>query len=84
MSQQTKIQKEKWHWNNTTRNSDAGYAAAVKMNNVIYISGLVTNSISPQAIFTLAILLIPLSLIIFKVYYADSSIFKDHYTHYRR
>lgn len=49
-SQKNEIQKEKWHWNNTTQNSDAGYAQAVKVDNVIYISGVVTNSITPEGI----------------------------------
>lgn len=49
-SQKKEIQKEKWHWNNTTQNSDAGYAQAVKVDNVIYISGVVTDSITPEGI----------------------------------
>jgi len=49
-SQKNEIWKEKWHWNNTTQNSDAGYAQAVKVDNVIYISGVVTNSITPEGI----------------------------------
>lgn len=49
-SQKSKINKEKWHWNNTTQNSDAGYAQAVKVDNVIYVSGVVTNSITPEGI----------------------------------
>lgn len=49
-SQNNNIQKEKWHWNSTSQNSDAGYAQAVKVDNVIYISGVVTNDITPEGI----------------------------------
>ncbi|WP_228457433.1 hypothetical protein [Chryseobacterium indologenes] len=42
-SQEAKVQKEKWHWNNKTQDSTAGYAQAVKVDNVIYISGVVTS-----------------------------------------
>ncbi|WP_313101707.1 RidA family protein [Epilithonimonas sp.] len=49
-SQEAKIQKEKWHWNNKTQDSNAGYAQAVKVDNVIYISGVVTNNITPEGI----------------------------------
>jgi 2-iminobutanoate/2-iminopropanoate deaminase len=49
-SQKTTIQKEKWHWNNKTQDSTAGYAQAVKVDNVIYISGVVTNNITPEGI----------------------------------
>lgn len=49
-SQENKIQKEKWHWNNKTQDSIAGYAQAVKVDNVIYISGVVTNNITPEGI----------------------------------
>lgn len=49
-SQEAKLQKEKWHWNNKTQDSNAGYAQAVKVDNVIYISGVVTNNITPEGI----------------------------------
>jgi len=49
-SQETKLEKEKWHWNSKTQDSNAGYAQAVKVDNVIYISGVVTNSITPEGI----------------------------------
>ena len=50
LSQDNKIQKEKWHWNNKTQDSTAGYAQAVKVDNVIYISGMVTSNITPEGI----------------------------------
>ncbi|MPS64801.1 MAG: RidA family protein [Chryseobacterium sp.] len=49
-SQKTKIQKEKWHWNHKAQDSTAGYAQAIKVDNVIYISGVVTNNITPEGI----------------------------------
>ncbi|PJJ66416.1 RidA family protein [Chryseobacterium geocarposphaerae] len=49
-SQKTKIQKEKWHWNHKTQDSTAGYTQAIKVDNVIYISGVVTNNITPEGI----------------------------------
>jgi len=49
-SQENKIHKEKWHWNSKTQDSNAGYAQAVKVDNVIYISGVVTNNITPEGI----------------------------------
>ncbi|MDR6487216.1 enamine deaminase RidA (YjgF/YER057c/UK114 family) [Chryseobacterium vietnamense] len=49
-SQEAKLQKEKWHWNNKTQDSNAGYAQAVQVDNVIYISGVVTNNITPEGI----------------------------------
>ncbi|MEA1847626.1 RidA family protein [Chryseobacterium sp. MHB01] len=49
-SQKAKVQKEKWHWNNKTQDSIAGYAQAVKVDNVIYISGVVTSNVTSEGI----------------------------------
>ncbi|MGG7468748.1 RidA family protein [Chryseobacterium arthrosphaerae] len=50
LSQEGKLHKNKWHWNNKTQDSNAGYAQAVKVDNVIYISGVVTSNITPEGI----------------------------------
>lgn len=45
-----RLRKKKWHWNSKTQNIDAGYAQVVKVDNVIYISGVLTNNITPEGI----------------------------------
>lgn len=47
-AQQT-IQKQKWHWQND-QDTSAGYAQAVKVDNVLYISGTVAREITPEGI----------------------------------
>ena len=51
-SQENNIKKEKWHWNNNAAKLDtvAGYCQALKVDHVLYISGAVTNNISPEGI----------------------------------
>lgn len=49
-SQENKIKKEKWHWNHKKQDSIAGHAQAVKIDNVLYISDVVTNNITPEGI----------------------------------
>ncbi|WP_306350153.1 RidA family protein [Flavobacterium sp. '19STA2R22 D10 B1'] len=51
-SQEETIKKEKWHWNNNTLKQDtiAGYTQVIKIDNVLYISGAVTNNITPEGI----------------------------------
>lgn len=50
-SQQKSIKKEKWHWNNTSKqDTSAGYAQVLKIDNILYISGAVANDISPEGI----------------------------------
>ncbi|MDN3674108.1 RidA family protein [Flavobacterium branchiarum] len=50
-AQEAKIKKEKWHWNNETKQDTAiGYAQVLKIGNVLYISGAVTSEITPQGI----------------------------------
>lgn len=52
-AQEAKIKKEKWHWNNDTKQDTAiGYAQVLKIGNVLYISGAVTTEITPQGITT--------------------------------
>ncbi|WP_029285858.1 RidA family protein [Pedobacter sp. R20-19] len=50
-SQETKIKKEKWHWNKASKqDTAAGYAQVLKVDNILYISGVVTNDITPEGI----------------------------------
>lgn len=43
--------KHKWHWDNEHRqNEDAGYAQVVKVGNMLYISGIPTEDLSPKGI----------------------------------
>lgn len=51
-SQEKTIKKEKWHWNNNALKQDtiAGYTQVLKVDNILYISGAVTNNISPEGI----------------------------------
>ena len=50
-SQETKIKKEKWHWNREAKQDTiAGYTQVLKVDNVLYISGAVTNDITPEGI----------------------------------
>lgn len=35
-----KIEKQKWHWGNTGQDAEAGYAQVVKVDNILYISGV--------------------------------------------
>ena len=49
--EETLIVKEKWHWDNTDKQSEsAGYAQVVKVGRTIYISGVPTNDLSPDGI----------------------------------
>ncbi len=50
-AQDTTINKEKWHWNKELKQDTiAGYAQVVKIDNVLYISGVATNDITPEGI----------------------------------
>ncbi len=43
--------KEKWHWDNPNKQSDAaGYAQVVKVGNTIYISGVPTSELNADGI----------------------------------
>ncbi|WP_316848001.1 RidA family protein [Pedobacter psychrodurus] len=50
-TQETKIKKEKWHWNKELKQDTvAGYCQVLKVDNILYISGAVTNDITPEGI----------------------------------
>ena len=50
-AQETKIKKEKWHWNNGPKQDTViGYAQVLKVDNVLYISGAIATEISPKGI----------------------------------
>ncbi|SCY85279.1 RidA family protein [Flavobacterium caeni] len=34
------IDKQKWHWDHSTQDADAGYAQVVKIDNILYLSGV--------------------------------------------
>lgn len=48
--QQNNITKEKFNWGRGTQDTTAGYAQAVKIDNIIYISGTVARDVSPEGI----------------------------------
>jgi 2-iminobutanoate/2-iminopropanoate deaminase len=52
-AQQTKpaIEKEKWHWGNPNKqDTSAGYAQALKVGDVLYISGTVATELSEKGV----------------------------------
>ncbi len=49
-AQQAPIQKEKFHFGGVEQDSASGYAQAIKVDNVIYISGTVALDITPAGI----------------------------------
>ena len=49
-AQDNNIQKEKFNWGSGTQDTTAGYAQAVKIDNVIYISGTVARDVTPEGI----------------------------------
>lgn len=50
-AQDNKIQKDKWHWDNTLKqDTSAGYVQVVKVDNVLYISGAVAREVTPEGI----------------------------------
>lgn len=50
-AQETKIKKEKWHWNNGPKQDTViGYAQVLKVDNVLYISGAIATEITPKGI----------------------------------
>lgn len=49
-AQSNDIKKEKWHWNNTQQDTLAGYAQVVKVDNILYISGVVSSELTPTGI----------------------------------
>ena len=52
-AQQTKapIEKEKWHWGNPNKqDTSAGYAQALRIGEVLYISGTVATDMNEEAV----------------------------------
>jgi 2-iminobutanoate/2-iminopropanoate deaminase len=48
---QAPIQKEKWHWNDANKqDTSAGYAQAVKVGDVLYISGTVALTVNEEGV----------------------------------
>ncbi len=50
IGQENNIKKEKFNWGRGTQDTTAGYAQAVKIDNVIYISGTVARNVTPEGI----------------------------------
>lgn len=51
MAQKNEIIKEKWHWDGKLKqDTAAGYAQVLKVGNVLYISGAVSTSLTPEGI----------------------------------
>lgn len=48
-AQENNIEKTKWHWNGS-QDTTAGYTQAVRVGNVLYISGTVARDVSPDGI----------------------------------
>lgn len=50
-AQDNSIKKEKWHWDNPSRqDTSAGYRQVLKVDNMLYISGAVTSEVTPKGI----------------------------------
>jgi len=50
-AQHNTIKKEKWHWGGSLKqDTSAGYVQALKVDNVLYISGAVARDLTPEAI----------------------------------
>jgi 2-iminobutanoate/2-iminopropanoate deaminase len=50
-AQQMEISKDKWHWGNPLKQDTiAGYAQVVKVDNILYISGAVSNEVTAEGI----------------------------------
>ena len=49
-AQEKEIKKEKFNWGRGTQDTTAGYAQAVKVGNIIYISGTVARDVNPEGI----------------------------------
>jgi 2-iminobutanoate/2-iminopropanoate deaminase len=50
IAQENTIKKEKFNWGRGDQDTTAGYAQAVKVDNMIYISGTVARDVSPEGI----------------------------------
>lgn len=49
-AQDNTIKKEKFNWGRGEQDTTSGYAQAVKIDNVIYISGTVARDVTPEGI----------------------------------
>jgi enamine deaminase RidA (YjgF/YER057c/UK114 family) len=50
-AQQATIQKEKWHWDDPAlQDAEDGYVQVVKVDNILYISGVVAREFTTEAI----------------------------------
>lgn len=50
-AQNNDIKKEKWHWDNPLKqDTSTGYVQVVKVDNVLYISGVVARDVTPEGI----------------------------------
>lgn len=50
-SQEKQIKKEKWHWDNQSKqDTTAGYVQVIKVDNILYVSGAVTSELTPKGI----------------------------------
>ncbi len=49
-AQDKNIKKEKYNWGVGTQDTTAGYAQAVKVDNIIYVSGTVARDVNPEGI----------------------------------
>lgn len=49
-AQSNDIKKEKWHWSNSQQDTIAGYAQVIKVDNILYISGVVSTELTPAGI----------------------------------
>jgi 2-iminobutanoate/2-iminopropanoate deaminase len=48
---QSKLAKEKWHWNDSAKQSlSAGYAQVLKVGNTLYLSGIPANDLTDQGV----------------------------------
>ncbi len=43
IAQRFDIKKDKWHWNNSQQDTVAGYVQVLKVDRVLYISGVVAT-----------------------------------------
>jgi 2-iminobutanoate/2-iminopropanoate deaminase len=49
-AQDNTIKKEKFNWGRGEQDTTSGYAQAIKIDNVIYISGTVSRDVNPEGI----------------------------------
>lgn len=50
-AQDLSVKKEKWHWDKPVKqDTSAGYVQVVKVDNVLYLSGVVARDVTPEGI----------------------------------